>query len=862
MTKPLPSDIQLVTSTIQSAIDALPSTGGLVYIPSGTYTEALVDSGKSNVVLMGEGIGITIIQTPTNSAGINLTGATGSSNYVDGWKIQDLTIKGNNDVSQTSNYGIYLKWVKNFTLQNVRIEDVYSNYWIDLQDGKINELTIYNTKQHGLRLSCADSDASCIDVDFVKLTIDTTGGVGQGFYIYRGTDLGGGTYYLPSRIRVHSGVIKNTAEAGYRNEGNDCLVTVDTYNTGRAGVRFSGDGKGGARNIATGCHIYYSSQTTDANGFYIDDANGTVIGSKLLNSTIYRTKSNGVCLGGGTDIVIANNTIIDAGYGTGSTSNDGIFLNAGGASPVNVVRPVIVGNTIIDTQSGASRTTGYGIDITQSGASVQDAVVVGNRAYNTVLGDYDTTLPATSDTFIWGSDSNLSSLGDTNLTTSISVNQRWDGWTDTNDTMSYASASTINSLTGSTSRYQKGDWLKITQTTDKFFKIIDVADTLLTVDGFGTYTVANSAITNPQVSVSRSPYGVPVANLFDNNTELYANAIVNGDFNVWQRNYTFTSPANNTCTADRFKIVFDVDTGTAPTLVHSQQTPNSGTLSGSNWMYRIAPNGAGTGYGANSYYAIVHPIEQGTRKFGSTSSRQITINVKAKTSISNKKMGIYLVQNYGSGGSPSANENITGTYITLNGSFQDLQKTFTLNTLSGKTFGTSNDDALYVVILLQWGSSKASLVGDSSAESFVGSGNIDIGQVVGNRGFAVANYYPKPVGVDEMLCMRYYEKSYGSAYAGSTTSTSAVTFNASGANMASPTVFYKVPKRLFTPTVTVYSTSTGTAGQIRNQTGAADTAGTVDLSSDKSFRVTSTNSDTNELRFHWTSDAEFSITAL
>lgn len=84
-----------------------------------------------------------------------------------------------------------------------------------------------------------------------------------------------------------------------------------------------------------------------------------------------------------------------------------------------------------------------------------------------------------------------------------------DGWTLANETWTYATASTITVPTGATSRYQVGDKIKLTQTTVKYFRVVTVADTLLTVTGvgFNTYTVVNAAISANYYSRSEAPLG-------------------------------------------------------------------------------------------------------------------------------------------------------------------------------------------------------------------------------------------------------------------------------------------------------------------------------------------------------------------
>lgn len=83
------------------------------------------------------------------------------------------------------------------------------------------------------------------------------------------------------------------------------------------------------------------------------------------------------------------------------------------------------------------------------------------------------------------------------------------GWSPATGTWTYASATTITVPSGAASIYKKGDKIKLTQTTDKYFYVVTVADTLLTVTGGSDYTVANAAITSPYYSHQASPVGFP-----------------------------------------------------------------------------------------------------------------------------------------------------------------------------------------------------------------------------------------------------------------------------------------------------------------------------------------------------------------
>ncbi|MBK6423887.1 MAG: hypothetical protein IPF77_17080 [Gemmatimonadetes bacterium] len=83
------------------------------------------------------------------------------------------------------------------------------------------------------------------------------------------------------------------------------------------------------------------------------------------------------------------------------------------------------------------------------------------------------------------------------------------GWTTGVGTWTYASATTITIPAGGASLYAVGDKIKLTQTTVKYFYVVTVADTLLTITGGTSYTLTNAAITSPYFSHMASPVGFP-----------------------------------------------------------------------------------------------------------------------------------------------------------------------------------------------------------------------------------------------------------------------------------------------------------------------------------------------------------------
>ena len=83
------------------------------------------------------------------------------------------------------------------------------------------------------------------------------------------------------------------------------------------------------------------------------------------------------------------------------------------------------------------------------------------------------------------------------------------GWIGAVGTWTYASATTITVPSGAATYYAVGDKIKLTQTTVKYFYIVGVADTILTITGGTSYTLANAAITLPYFSHVASPVGFP-----------------------------------------------------------------------------------------------------------------------------------------------------------------------------------------------------------------------------------------------------------------------------------------------------------------------------------------------------------------
>lgn len=87
-----------------------------------------------------------------------------------------------------------------------------------------------------------------------------------------------------------------------------------------------------------------------------------------------------------------------------------------------------------------------------------------------------------------------------------------DGWTETGEILTYASASTFTVPGDQTAKYTKGTRLKFNQTSVKYAVVIASSfstNTTVTIAVNTDYTIANSAITAPFYSYQLSPQGYP-----------------------------------------------------------------------------------------------------------------------------------------------------------------------------------------------------------------------------------------------------------------------------------------------------------------------------------------------------------------
>lgn len=104
---------------------------------------------------------------------------------------------------------------------------------------------------------------------------------------------------------------------------------------------------------------------------------------------------------------------------------------------------------------------------------------------------------------------NLIDALNSSISTINSTLAPFSGWTDISETWTWASSTTITVPTDATTRFQKGDKIWCTNSGTKYFYVVGVAATTLTVSGGSDYSVANAAISSIKMSRYPHPFGFP-----------------------------------------------------------------------------------------------------------------------------------------------------------------------------------------------------------------------------------------------------------------------------------------------------------------------------------------------------------------
>jgi hypothetical protein len=159
------------------------------------------------------------------------------------------------------------------------------------------------------------------------------------------------------------------------------------------------------------------------------------------------------------------------------------------------------------------------------------------------------------------------------------------------------------------------------------------------------------------------------------------NLIINGDFNIWQRGTSFTSPSFADYTADRWR---NTNYNVAPTTYSiTRETFTPGTAPVNGYEGRFFFRSTITTVGSNTEYDTCSQRIEGVLNSG----QSVTISFWAKSD-SNRTQNFLMGQNYGSGGSGDSTI-VAGTNFSTTTAWTRFTFTGSVASATGKTIGTS-----------------------------------------------------------------------------------------------------------------------------------------------------------------------------
>jgi len=238
----------------------------------------------------------------------------------------------------------------------------------------------------------------------------------------------------------------------------------------------------------------------------------------------------------------------------------------------------------------------------------------------------------------------------------------------------------------------------------------------------------------------------------------FRNKIINGNFDIWQRGTSLTFSSTGQFIADRWRMG-------GVSITASQQTFSVGQTEvpgNPRYYFRYV-------VGANSQNYEIQQLMEDVRVLA---GQQVVVTYWARRTSGTVSIGPRLVQDFGTGGSPSSVVIASITQVgsqTMSSSWQKFTYTATMPSISGKTIGTNNDNSTWLSFQ----------IGDTNT------GTLEFAQIQVEIGSVATPFEVRPVGVELSLCQRYYEKGGVSRRSGN---------RSSGAYETTP-IYYKVTKR-------------------------------------------------------------------
>ena len=331
------------------------------------------------------------------------------------------------------------------------------------------------------------------------------------------------------------------------------------------------------------------------------------------------------------------------------------------------------------------------------------------------------------------------------------------------------------------------------------------------------------------------------------------NKIINGDFYFNQRNFSSTT-TDQAYGFDRWCM---------------QAGPTGCTYSAQTFTVGTAPV---AGYEGKNFARLVTTGQTDVATYSTLSNRMedvrtyagqtVTVSFWAKAASGTPKVYVELAQNFGTGGSPSA-EVDTGNQVTLSTSWARYSTTISVPSISGKTLGTNNNSYLTLNLWVSAGSSFNARTGSLGIQS----NTFDFWGAQVEAG-SVATAFTTATGTlqgELALAERYYAKSYSQGTAPTTATQAGIIYAPAQSSTANQYFVgnIKFPTTMrANPTITIYSAA-GTAGTVSNGAGSdlAANSGIATSISDEGANIYNNSGGSitpsyNGFTFHYVASAE------
>lgn len=289
---------------IQAAIDDLPSAGGEVYIPAGTYalSSAISFANKDDITIRGAGYN-TVISVSTNISVFDIGSA---GNGCDRIKFKDIKFVGSDNADHTENYGLNFIESNYCEVSDCWFEDFgrYGIFWQTCRFNVTKGCMFKDSKDQGLFY---DNGASN-NVASENVFRDCNGGIA--------TDIG----------------------SDYNTFTNNTYDGTNAYTT-KHGIRHAfGEGASSGYNVYSGNVVWYAKGTA-----FKAQSSHCIISNNIVYYISGGSGEHGIFVQGDGSVV-SDNTILMGG------GQHGIMVQADG---VRVSNNTIIGDDALGTPTGS-----------------------------------------------------------------------------------------------------------------------------------------------------------------------------------------------------------------------------------------------------------------------------------------------------------------------------------------------------------------------------------------------------------------------------------------------------------------------------------------------------------------------------